>query len=85
MVHILEVTPDDIKRLDKNQLPDLLLRLLRMEAHKWGIPKSCISGSLNIDAKDGGEDARIEWTGGSDKTEWLPNRCTLFQLAYRRF
>jgi hypothetical protein len=79
MVHILEVTPDDIKRLDEKQLPDLLLRLLRMEAHKYGIPKSCISGSLNIKAADGGEDAHIKWTGGPDKTEWLPNRYTLFQ------
>jgi len=79
MVNILEVTPDDIKRLDEKQLPDLLLRLLRMEAQKYGIPKSCISGSLNIKAGDGGEDAHIKWIGGPDKTEWLPNSYTLFQ------
>jgi len=79
MVNILEVTPDDIKRLDEKQLPDLLLRLLRMEAQKYGIPKSCISSSLNIKAGDGGEDAHIKWIGGPDKTEWLPNRYTLFQ------
>ncbi|MCZ7398200.1 MAG: hypothetical protein O8C62_00715 [Candidatus Methanoperedens sp.] len=79
MVHILEVTPDDINKLDEKQLPDLLLRLLRMEAQKYEIPKSCISGSLNIKASDGGEDAHIKWIGGPDKTEWLPNRYTLFQ------
>ena len=79
MVNILEITPDDIKRLDEKQLPDLLLRLLRMEAHKYGIPKSCIFGTLNTKAADGGEDAHIKWTGEPDKTEWLPNRYTLFQ------
>ncbi len=79
MAHILKVTPDDIKRLDDKQLPDLLLRLLHVEAHKYEIPKSCISGSLNIKAADGGEDAHIKWIGGPDKTEWLPNRYTLFQ------
>jgi hypothetical protein len=79
MVHILEITPDDINRLNDIQLTDLLLRLLRMEAQKFGIPKSCISGSLNIKAADGGEDAHIKWSNGPEKTEWIPNRYTLFQ------
>lgn len=79
MVHILEITPDDINKLDDLQLTDLLLRLLRMEAQKCGIPKSCISGSLNIKAADGGEDAHIKWSGGPEKTEWITNRYTLFQ------
>jgi len=79
MVNILEVTPDDIKRLDEKQLPDLLSRLLRMEAYKYEIPKSCISYTLNTKAADGGEDAHIKWDGEPDKTEWLPNKYTLFQ------
>lgn len=79
MVPILEVTPDDIKKLGEKQLPDLLFRLLRMEAHKYGIPKSGISGSLNTKAPDGGEDAHIKWTDGPNKTEWVPNRYTSFQ------
>jgi len=79
MVQILEVTPDDINKLDDLQLTDLLLRLLRMEARKFGIPKSCISGSLETKAADGGEDAHIKWSDGPEKTEWIPNRYTLFQ------
>ncbi|MEA2000099.1 MAG: hypothetical protein U9N61_12350 [Euryarchaeota archaeon] len=79
MIRILEITPDDINKLDDLQLTDLLLRLLRLEAQKYGIPKSCISGSLNIKAADGGEDAHIKWSGGPEKTEWIPNRYTLFQ------
>ena len=79
MPRILEITPDDINKLGDIQLTDLLLRLLRMEAQKFKIPKSCISGSLNIKAADGGEDAHIKWTGEPKKTEWIPNRYTLFQ------
>ncbi|CAD6493123.1 MAG: hypothetical protein EMLJLAPB_00451 [Candidatus Argoarchaeum ethanivorans] len=79
MVYILEVTPADVNRLSDIQLTDLLSRLLRMEAQKCGIPKSCISGSRNIKAADGGEDAHIKWSGGPEKTEWIPNRYTLFQ------
>jgi hypothetical protein len=79
MAHILEITPDDINKLGDIQLTDLLLRLLRMEAQKFEIPKSCISGSLEIKASDGGEDAHIKWSDGPEKTEWIPNRYTLFQ------
>jgi hypothetical protein len=79
MGHILEITPDDINRLNDIQLTDLLLRLLRMETQKFGIPRSCISGSLEIKASDGGEDAHIKWSDGPEKTEWIPNRYTLFQ------
>jgi hypothetical protein len=79
MAHILEITPDDINKLNDIQLTDLLLRLLRMEAQKFGIPKSCISGSLEIKASDGGEDAHIKWSDGPEKSDWIPNRYTLFQ------
>lgn len=79
MVHIIEVTPDDINKLKDIQLTDLLLRLLRMEAQKYGIPKSCISGSLEIKASDDGEDANIKWSHGPEKTDWIPNRNSLFQ------
>jgi len=79
MLRILEITPNDINRLNDMQLTDLLLRLLRMEAQKFGIPKSFISGSLEIKASDGGEDARIKWSDGPEKTDQIPNRYTLFQ------
>jgi len=79
MVNILEVAPADIKQLDERQLTKLLLGLLRFEASKFEIPKSSISGSLEIKAGDGGEDGRIKWSGGPENTEWIPNRYTLFQ------
>lgn len=79
MTRILEVEPDNIKQLDERQLTDLLFRLLRLEARKHKIPISSISGTLNTKAKDGGEDACIKWSDGPEKTEWVPNRYTLFQ------
>ena len=50
-----------------------------MEAQKYGIPTSSISGSLEIKASDGGEDAHIKWRDGPEKTNWILNRDTLFQ------
>jgi hypothetical protein len=79
MTHILEVKPSDIQKLDEGQLTDLLLRLLRLEARKCGIPVSSISGTLNTKAKDGGEDACIRWSEKPEKTDWIPNHYTLFQ------
>lgn len=79
MTRILEVTANHINNLTDIQLTDLLLRLLRMEAQKYEIPTSSISGSLEIKASDGGEDAHIKWCGGPEKTNWILNRYTLFQ------
>ena len=84
MAHILKVTPDNINKLDEKQLPDLLLRLLQLEARKNGIPISSISGSLNTKAKDGGEDACIKWLDGVEKTDWIPNRYTSFQCKAKK-
>jgi hypothetical protein len=85
MNRILEVKPEDIHELDENQLTELLLLLLRTEAREYEIPKSSISGSLEIKATDGGEDARIKWNGGIEKTDWIPNRYTLFQCKAKKY
>ena len=79
MTCILEVEPSNIKQLNERQLTDLLFHLLRLEARKYKIPISSISGTLNTKAKDGGEDVCIRWSDGPEKTEWIPNRYTLFQ------
>lgn len=79
MAGIFETTNEDIKRLNAFQLTDLLRRLLLLEAKEHGIPRSCVHGSLQITAADGGEDASIEWKGEPTSTEWLPNRNTMFQ------
>lgn len=79
MPDLLEITHEDIERLNDIQLTKLLLRLLHLEADKFNIPSSCVSGSLEINVPDGGEDARIKWESGITSTNWLPGRFTLFQ------
>lgn len=76
---MLEVTCEDISRLNAQQLTDLLRRLLHLEASKYGIPVSAAHVSLRINVGDGGEDGKISWDGGIDKTDFLPNRLVLFQ------
>jgi len=79
MARIFETTDSDVKRLDALELTKLLKRLLSLEAEANGIRRSAITASLEITVSDGGEDASIEWQGAPDRTEWIPNRNTLFQ------
>lgn len=76
---MFEIKFDDIKRLDAIQLTELLKILLYLECQKNGIFESSASVSLNITVPDGGEDGRIEWSEGIERTSWLPSRLCLFQ------
>ena len=69
----------DINRLTDIKLTQLLKELLHAEASKFGIPQSSIDVASNIHAGDGGEDGRISWTGEPDRTDFIPNRLTVFQ------
>jgi hypothetical protein len=82
MSSVFEVDHDDIERLSDVELTDLLRRLLLLEAGRQGIAAGAIQVPLKIDVPDGGEDGRIEWTGGpaADPNNWLPNRTTLYQV-----
>lgn len=79
ILEFLKVENLDIQRLTDRQITELLSMLLYFEAEKFGIPTRSVEVALNITVPDGGEDARIQWKGGRDKTNWLPNRFTLFQ------
>lgn len=79
MPGIFEITYSDVERLTDIQLTNVLIKLLYSEAGKNGIYASAVGGSLNITVGDAGEDAHILWSGGVDRTDWLPNRYTLFQ------
>ena len=74
-----DVTAANISVLTPTLLPQLLRRLLHAEAQTWGIPRDGIHVASNISAADGGEDGRIEWNGGPDRTPFLPSRRNLFQ------
>ena len=76
---IFSVSADQIERLDAVFLVKLLTRLLHAEAQGAGIPLRGVSVPLQITVADGGEDGRIRWEAGKDKTDYLPCRFTMFQ------
>ncbi|MGE7686756.1 hypothetical protein [Peribacillus simplex] len=78
-MEFLRVDNTDIEKLSDRQLTELLSMLLYFEAEKWEISSNSVGVALNITVPDGGEDGRIKWEGGIDKTNWLPYRFTLFQ------
>lgn len=76
---LLEVEATHINMLDQFQLTRLLKRLLFLEADAFDIPRSAIRVPLEINVPDGGEDGRIKWEGGKEKTDYVPKRFTVFQ------
>ena len=75
-----EVTGQHIAALTDRKFANLTRRLLSAEAQSGKLPMDGIHVAAIITAPDGGEDARIEWTGGAERTAYLPNRLSQFQL-----
>jgi len=75
-----EVTGRHVAALSPTSFSHLIRRLLSAEAFASGLPMDGIHVAATITAPDGGEDARIEWVGGPDRTTHLPGRLTQFQL-----
>jgi len=76
---IFEVTPEQIKQLDSTKLVKLMKRLMLAECRLANIPLRAIAVPLQITVADGGEDGRVEWTGGVDETDYFPARFSIFQ------
>src|SRR5437660_12614983 len=76
---IFDVSASQIESLESKQLVELLRKLLHAEAQCAGISLRGISVPLQITVPDGGEDARISWTGGLEQTDYLSARFCLFQ------
>ena len=74
------VTGEHINVLKERMFPHLLRRLLSAEALANDLPADGIHVASNITSPDGGEDGRIEWTGGPARTAFLPSRLVQFQL-----
>lgn len=75
-----QITGKDVALLSADQWPRFLRRLLNAEAHAHGLPRDGIHVASDVSAPDGGEDGRIEWQGGKERTPFLPCRITQFQL-----
>ncbi|MFH1091495.1 MAG: hypothetical protein V1742_07985, partial [Pseudomonadota bacterium] len=79
MSSLFEIDVDSIVLLSDYQLTALLKRLLLLEAAAAGIEASAVDVALNINVPDGGEDGRIEWNNGPERTDFLPTRLVQFQ------
>lgn len=75
-----EVTAEHISVLVDRQLVSLTSRLLSVEAWAHNLPLGGIHVADNVDAPDGGEDARIQWPDGPPRTRFLPRRLNQFQV-----
>jgi putative zinc finger/helix-turn-helix YgiT family protein len=75
-----EVTGQHVAALTDRKLANLTRRLLSAEAQSGNLPMDGVHVAATIAAPDGGEDARIEWAGGPDRTSYIPSRLTQFQL-----
>ena len=75
-----EVGPEHIAVLTPRMFSLLLLRLLNAEAQANGLPGDGIHVASTITTPDGGEDGRITWEGGPERTAFLPSRLCQFQL-----
>lgn len=76
---IFDVNSDQIEQLDEQQIVDLLRRLISAELNKNSIPLRSGTAPAQITIADGGDDARVSWSGGPNETDWLPSRFTIFQ------
>ena len=79
-VGAFEVTGEHVAALTERMLPQLLRHLLSAEAQAHGLSATGIHVAASIHTADGGEDGRIEWTGGPERTPFLPSRLCQFQL-----
>src|SRR5258708_2837981 len=74
-----EVTGEHVAALSERKLVNLMRRLLAAEAQS-NLPMDGIHVAAVVTAPDGGEDAKIEWADGPDRTTFLPSRYSQFQL-----
>ena len=75
-----QISGEHVERLNEFSFPPLLRRLLHAEARAHEIPTDGIRVASDSKAPDGGEDGRIEWPDGPERTPSLPRRITQFQL-----
>lgn len=77
-MNINQIEIEHIERLNDVQLTKLLHSLLQIELRKNGIDGTAFV-PFNITTGDGGDDGRVQWINGKEKTNWLKNRFCLFQ------
>ncbi|MGC4098229.1 MAG: hypothetical protein QM706_14035 [Nitrospira sp.] len=76
---IFEADEEQIARLQSLQLVQLMKRLLLAECRLVDIPLRAATVPLQVTVADGGEDGRVDWSGGADSTDYFPGRFSIFQ------
>ncbi len=76
---IFESEPSQITGLSSKSLVQLMRRLFLAECQLVDIPLRAAAVPLQITVPDGGEDGRVEWSGGVERTNYLPARFNIFQ------
>jgi hypothetical protein len=74
-----EADEEQIARLESLHLVQLMKRLLLAECRMVDIPLRAATVPLQITVADGGEDGRVDWSGGADSTDFFPGRFSVFQ------
>lgn len=74
-----EADPAQISRLDSTALVQLMKLLLLAESQSNDIALRSTSVALQITHADGGEDGRVEWSGGQTSTDYFPSTLCIFQ------
>ena len=79
-INPFDVASEHVSALKPPEFSALVEKLLSAEALQKNLPLDGIHVAFNITVSDGGEDARIEWLGGPERTGFLPSRFCQFQL-----
>lgn len=77
---MLEITADDIERLNDEDLRALVARLCEAEVRQRGFSTSFVTWGGNQNAADAGIDVRVALPAGSATEGFLPRPKTCFQV-----
>ena len=75
-----EVRAEHVAALNERTFPLLIQRILSAEADAHGLAHARIHVPTRIHTPDGGEDGRITWVDGPERTRFLPSRFCVFEL-----
>lgn len=76
---LLEITKDDIKKLNDSDLRTLIGKLCEAELYEYGGKISSVSYGGNQDEKDGGIDVQISYSN-LENGDFIPSQNTIFQV-----
>ncbi len=77
---LFKVSGEHVAVLTERKLVLLVRKLINAEALSEGIGMDRIHIASNVTEPDGGEDGRIEWSEGPERTRFLPSRFCQFQM-----